>query len=169
MWRFNGVALMPTTAKILKGGGHQVTNTAGTDERFAGRAVCREGGLRSWKRWAPWETHWGKRASFTIFRSTSSSSHRYEQLERHRCGSVSSRQKPEERSETDAGVLVDRTGEEIARGCGRTPEDGNPTYVEIRSTHRPKTVEAVSRRTFSRDIAARRIAAPPSPSSASSS
>jgi hypothetical protein len=68
---------MPTTAKILKGGGHQVTNTAGTDERFAGRAVCREGGLRSWKRWAPWKTHWGKRASFTIFRSTFSSSHRY--------------------------------------------------------------------------------------------
>ena len=57
---------MPATAKILKGGGHQVTNTAGTDERFAGRAVCREGGLRSWKRWAPWKTHWGKRASYYL-------------------------------------------------------------------------------------------------------
>ena len=115
---------MPTTAKILKGGGHQVTNTAGTDERFAGRAVCREGGLRSWKRWAPWKTHWGKRASFTIFRSTSSSSHRYEQLERHRCGSVSSRQKPEERSETDVGVLVDRTGEGIAVAVNELSKTG---------------------------------------------
>ena len=115
---------MPTTAKILKGGGHQVTNTASTDERFAGRAVCREGGLRSWKRWAPWKTHWGKRASFTIFRSTFSSSHRYEQLERHRCGSVSSRQKPEERSETDVGVLIDRTGEGIAVAVNELPKTG---------------------------------------------
>lgn len=62
---------MPTTAKILKGGGHQVTNTVGTNERFAERAVCREGGVRSWKRWPPWKTHWGKRAGFTIFRSNS--------------------------------------------------------------------------------------------------
>ena len=57
---------MPTTGKILKGDGHQVTNTAGTNERFAGRAVCREGGVRSWKRWAPWKTHWGKRASYYL-------------------------------------------------------------------------------------------------------
>ena len=66
MWLFNGVALMPTTAKILKGGGHQVTNTAGTNERFAERDVCREEGVRSWKRWPPWKTHWGKRASYYL-------------------------------------------------------------------------------------------------------
>lgn len=64
---------MPTTAKILKGGGHQVTNTAGTNERFAERAVCREGGVRSWKRWPL-----GKMGRFYDLSFKFPSSHRYE-------------------------------------------------------------------------------------------